>query len=166
MTPVATDQPVGAAQQALLDLFASDLTQLKFPDVDRAILEAAAQRVQADAEQLRKAEDALAVARQALQESHGRSDHQDGGDRRFEGVKGLQTPCCGLHLAQRLCFVSGSRGEIPDLSSEGGIRTLAVFAEEKRGNLEILFCLPVGGSDQEHGLADQAQSLPHEVNQC
>ncbi|MEW5848229.1 MAG: hypothetical protein AB2A00_05415 [Myxococcota bacterium] len=66
------ENPIPPAQQALLDLFTADLKDLKFPDVDRDILEEAAARVREHAEQVAQAEAALAAAREKL------AEHQEG----------------------------------------------------------------------------------------
>jgi len=55
--------------QAVLELFENELAHLKFPDLDRAVLEAAADRVEAQAAALRQAEAALLATRDALQDS-------------------------------------------------------------------------------------------------
>jgi ElaB/YqjD/DUF883 family membrane-anchored ribosome-binding protein len=55
--------------QAVLELFENELAHLRFPDLDRAVLEAAAERVEDQAAALRQAEAALLAARDALQDS-------------------------------------------------------------------------------------------------
>ncbi len=55
--------------QAVLELFENDLAHLKFPDLDRAVLAACAERVEAQAAALRQAEAALLATREALQDS-------------------------------------------------------------------------------------------------
>lgn len=55
--------------QAVLELFENELAHLKFPDLDRAVLEAAAERVEAQAAALRQAEAALLATREALQDT-------------------------------------------------------------------------------------------------
>lgn len=69
MTPTAADSSIHPAQQAVMDLYATDLSSLKFPDVDHAVLEAAAKRVQTDAQAVKVAEEALAAARATMAES-------------------------------------------------------------------------------------------------
>lgn len=68
MTLTATDPAIHPAQQAVLDLFCAELAALKFPDVDRAVLEAAAGKVHAAAAAVQAAEEALAAARGVLAE--------------------------------------------------------------------------------------------------
>ena len=52
--------------QAVIELFDTELGQLKFPDVDQAVLREAAERVLAQTESVAAAEHALAVAREGL----------------------------------------------------------------------------------------------------
>lgn len=54
---------------AVIELFENELAHLKFPDLDRAVLAAAADRVEAQAAALRQAEAALMATREALQDS-------------------------------------------------------------------------------------------------
>jgi len=68
LTPIY-DSPIAPSLQTLLDVFASDLPAVKFPDVDLPVLEEAAARVKESAEAVARAEAALETARQALQES-------------------------------------------------------------------------------------------------
>jgi len=66
---VPAENPVSPAAQSVLELYASELAELRFPDVDRETLAAAAARVVADAESLAAAEAALSAAREVLQDS-------------------------------------------------------------------------------------------------
>lgn len=60
---------VPSSLQAVLELFDSELSHLKFPDLDRAVLQAAAERVEEQAAALREAEAMLLATREALHES-------------------------------------------------------------------------------------------------
>ena len=69
MFDVTENDPISPALHSLLDLFASDLKQVKFPDMDAAVLQESAGRVRERAEALAKAQAAMEVARLALHES-------------------------------------------------------------------------------------------------
>lgn len=60
---------IPSSLQAVLELFESELSHLKFPDLDRAVLSAAAERVDEQAAALRQAEAVLHASRDALQDS-------------------------------------------------------------------------------------------------
>ncbi len=60
---------VPSSLQAVLELFESELSHLKFPDLDCAVLQAAAERVGEQAAALRQAEAALMATRDALHET-------------------------------------------------------------------------------------------------
>ncbi len=62
----SAESPLSAGVQAVIELFASELAQLKFPDVDQAVLGEAAARVLSQAETVAAAEAALLAAREAL----------------------------------------------------------------------------------------------------
>ncbi|MBN1204000.1 MAG: hypothetical protein JXB05_03635 [Myxococcaceae bacterium] len=61
--------PISPALQDLLKLFGEELATVKFPDLDRKVLEEAAARVKEKAVELAHAQAALEAARQALYES-------------------------------------------------------------------------------------------------
>jgi hypothetical protein len=61
--------PISPALQDLLKLFGQELATVKFPELDRAVLEEAAERVKEKAEAVARAQSALEAARQALYES-------------------------------------------------------------------------------------------------
>ncbi|MRG95528.1 hypothetical protein [Polyangium spumosum] len=61
--------PIPPSVQALMDLFASELSHVSFPGVDRAILEQVVTDVRTHTEAVVKAEAALEAARAALRES-------------------------------------------------------------------------------------------------
>lgn len=63
------NDPISPALQDLLKLFGQELAKVKFPDLDRAVLEEAAERVKDKAAELAQAQAALEAARQALYES-------------------------------------------------------------------------------------------------
>jgi hypothetical protein len=63
------NDPISPALRALLEVFSTDLSEVKFPDVDAEVLEEAAGRVKAQAEAVARAQAALEAARQALAES-------------------------------------------------------------------------------------------------
>lgn len=63
------NDPISPALQELLKLFGQELSQVKFPDLDRGVLEEAAARVKEKAEAVAKAQAALEAARQSLFES-------------------------------------------------------------------------------------------------
>ena len=69
MFDVTENDPISPALHSLLDLFASDLKQVKFPDMDAAVLQEAAVRVRERAEALARAQAAMEAARLALHES-------------------------------------------------------------------------------------------------
>jgi hypothetical protein len=63
------NDPISPALQDLLKLFGQELAPVKFPDLDRAVLEEAAERVKEKAEAVARAQAALEAARQSLYES-------------------------------------------------------------------------------------------------
>lgn len=63
------NDPISPALQDLLKLFGQELAQVKFPDLDRKVLEDAAARVKEQAEAVAQAQAALEAARQSLFES-------------------------------------------------------------------------------------------------
>jgi peptidoglycan hydrolase CwlO-like protein len=71
------NDPISPAVRALLEVFSTDLSEVKFPDVDAEVLEEAAARVKEKAEAVARAQAALEAARQALAESQ-ESLHQKG----------------------------------------------------------------------------------------
>jgi ElaB/YqjD/DUF883 family membrane-anchored ribosome-binding protein len=60
---------ISPALRALLELFATDLADVRFPDVDGEVLVESAGQVREKAEAVARAQAALEAARQALQES-------------------------------------------------------------------------------------------------
>lgn len=69
MFDATENDPISPAMRALLEVFSTDLSEVKFPDVDGEVLEEAASRVKAQAEAVAQAQAALEAARQALGES-------------------------------------------------------------------------------------------------
>lgn len=66
----ATDNdPITPAMRTLLEVFSTDLSEVKFPDVDTEVLEEGAGRVREQAEAVARAQAALETARQALADS-------------------------------------------------------------------------------------------------
>ncbi len=63
------NDPISPALQDLLKLFGQELAEVKFPDMDRGVLEEAAARVKERAEAVLHAQAVLEAARQALHES-------------------------------------------------------------------------------------------------
>ncbi|MCP3099140.1 hypothetical protein LZ198_09695 [Myxococcus sp. K15C18031901] len=63
------NDPISPALRALLELFTTDLAEVRFPDMNGDVLDEAAAQVRAKAEAVAKAQGALEAARQALQES-------------------------------------------------------------------------------------------------
>ncbi|MCP3136699.1 hypothetical protein [Pyxidicoccus xibeiensis] len=63
------NDPISPALRALLELFATELSEVRFPDVDAEVLDDAAAAVRAKAEAVAKAQAALDSARLALHES-------------------------------------------------------------------------------------------------
>ncbi|MDY7226340.1 hypothetical protein [Hyalangium rubrum] len=63
------NDPISPALQDLLKLFGQELATVKFPDMDRGVLEEAAERVKEKAEAVARAQAALDAARQSLHES-------------------------------------------------------------------------------------------------
>jgi hypothetical protein len=63
------ENPVAPACKAVLDLFDGELAEVKFPEIDRETLDEAAREVQERFDALIRAEAALALARETLQES-------------------------------------------------------------------------------------------------
>jgi hypothetical protein len=61
--------PISPALQDLLTLFDQELATVKFPDLDRAVLEEAAARVKEKAAEVARVQAALEAARQGLYES-------------------------------------------------------------------------------------------------
>jgi ElaB/YqjD/DUF883 family membrane-anchored ribosome-binding protein len=68
LTP-PSDSPIAPPLQQLLELFASELKAVKFPDMDAGVLEAAAAKVRERADAVARAEAALEAARAALGET-------------------------------------------------------------------------------------------------
>jgi hypothetical protein len=62
------NDPISPAMRALLEVFSTELSEVKFPDVDAEVLEEAASRVRAQAEAVAQAQAALEAARQVLAE--------------------------------------------------------------------------------------------------
>ena len=60
---------VPSSLQAVLELFDGELSHLKFPDLDHAVLQAAAERVEEQAAMVRQAEATLLAMREALQDN-------------------------------------------------------------------------------------------------
>jgi hypothetical protein len=63
------NDPISPALQDLLKLFGQELATVKFPDIDRGVLEEAAAVVKERAEAVARAQAALDAARQSLHES-------------------------------------------------------------------------------------------------
>ncbi|WP_338872056.1 hypothetical protein [Myxococcus stipitatus] len=63
------NDPISPALRALLELFTTELAEVRFPDMSGQVLEDAAAQVKASAEAVARAQAALEVARQGLQES-------------------------------------------------------------------------------------------------
>ncbi|WP_309889701.1 hypothetical protein [Archangium sp.] len=63
------NDPISPAMRALLEVFSTELSEVKFPDVDAEVLDEAAARVKAQADAVTQAQVALEAARQALGES-------------------------------------------------------------------------------------------------
>ena len=68
MFDVTENDPISPAMRALLEVFSTDLSEVKFPDVDAEVLEEAAARVKAQADAVAQAQAALEAARQVLAE--------------------------------------------------------------------------------------------------
>ncbi len=69
MFDATENDPISPAMRALLEVFSTELSEVKFPDVDAEVLEEAAGRVREMAEAVARAQAALEAARQALGES-------------------------------------------------------------------------------------------------
>ena len=69
MSNTLSDNPIPSSIQTLLEIFESELASVKFPDVDKKVLDAAAEVVKARAEEVARAEATLDAARAALLES-------------------------------------------------------------------------------------------------
>ncbi|AEI63379.1 hypothetical protein [Corallococcus macrosporus] len=63
------NDPISPALRALLELFTTELAEVRFPDMNGEVLDAAAEQVREQAEAVARAQAALEAARQALQES-------------------------------------------------------------------------------------------------
>ncbi len=68
MSTQKSDPVIPPSAQIVLDFFDNELAEVKFPDIDQEVLQQAAERVLALAEDQAKAEAALQVTREALQE--------------------------------------------------------------------------------------------------
>jgi hypothetical protein len=68
--PTAADEPLGAPLRDVLALFADELADVRFPDVDDATLRSAAAVVAEAHAEVRRLEAALQDARRALDEAH------------------------------------------------------------------------------------------------
>ncbi len=69
MTHETAEPPVPTSIQAVLALFDNELAELKFPDLDRSVLQQAAHSVGTHAEELARAEAAVQAARELVAES-------------------------------------------------------------------------------------------------
>lgn len=69
MFDVTENDPISPAMHALLRLFGNELKAVKFPDLDRGVLEAAAEQVKERAIALAHAQASLDAARHALHDS-------------------------------------------------------------------------------------------------
>lgn len=69
MFDTTDNDPISPAMRALLEVFSTELAEVKFPDVDAEVLEEGAHRVRAQADAVAQAQAALEAARQALAES-------------------------------------------------------------------------------------------------
>jgi len=69
MFDATENDPISPAMRALLEVFSTELSEVKFPDMDTEVLEEAAGRVKAQAEAVARAQAALEAARQALADS-------------------------------------------------------------------------------------------------
>ncbi|ATB29485.1 hypothetical protein [Melittangium boletus] len=69
MFDATENDPISPAMRALLEVFSTELSEVKFPDVDTEVLEEAAGRVRAQAEAVARAQAALEAARLALADS-------------------------------------------------------------------------------------------------
>ncbi|WP_342377950.1 hypothetical protein NVS55_01390 [Myxococcus stipitatus] len=63
------NDPISPALRALLELFTTELAEVRFPDMSGQVLEDAAAQVRAGAEAVARAQAALEAARQGLQDS-------------------------------------------------------------------------------------------------
>ncbi|NVJ26614.1 MULTISPECIES: hypothetical protein [Myxococcus] len=63
------NDPISPALRALLELFTTELAEVRFPDMSGEVLEDAAAQVKAKADAVAKAQAALEAARQSLHES-------------------------------------------------------------------------------------------------
>lgn len=63
------NDPISPALRALLELFTTELAEVRFPDMNGEVLDAAAEQVREQAEAVARAQAALEAARQALHES-------------------------------------------------------------------------------------------------
>ncbi len=63
------NDPISPALRALLELFSTELAEVRFPDMNGEVLDAAAEQVREQAEAVARAQAALESARQALHES-------------------------------------------------------------------------------------------------
>ena len=68
MFDATENDPISPPMRALLEVFSTELSEVKFPDVDSEVLEEAASRVRAQADAVAKAQAALEAARQTLAE--------------------------------------------------------------------------------------------------
>jgi ElaB/YqjD/DUF883 family membrane-anchored ribosome-binding protein len=69
MFDATENDPISPAMRALLEVFSTELSEVKFPDVDTEVLEEGASRVREQAEAVARAQAALEAARQALADS-------------------------------------------------------------------------------------------------
>jgi hypothetical protein len=69
MFDATENDPISPAMRALLEVFSTELSEVKFPDVDTEVLEDGAGRVRDQAEAVARAQAALDAARQALADS-------------------------------------------------------------------------------------------------
>ncbi len=99
------NEVITPAQRELLEVFSTELSEVKFPDMDAGVLEEAAERVKAEAEAVAKAQAALEAAKQALGESQ--EALQQKGQRALayarvfaEGNVELSTKLEAIHLAR------------------------------------------------------------------
>lgn len=105
MFEASENEVITPAQRELLEVFSTELSEVKFPDMDAGVLKEAVERVKEKAEAVAKAQAALEEAKQALGESQ--EALQQKGQRALayarvfaEGDAALSTKLEALHLTR------------------------------------------------------------------
>lgn len=147
LTPPTHDSAIPTPVQTLLDLFANELSAVKFPGLDASVLSDAATQVASRAAEVSRLESELAAARLALGESQEALSHKAQRALSYARVYAEEDP----ELSARLDAVGplktvrkGNRTEVPGAEAEaapaegrkrrGRPRSSGLLFTEEQGN--------------------------------